>query len=251
MEDRYNSKYKAEKIDELLERADTSVTYKPQTLTPEDQAQARENIGVTGYYSTKREEIGVSHENINSAYIWGLYDALMAEHPGKVQKNTIYNDDGTFTNYEYVISTGEYRTDGAFAQSLGADTDTKKPKYLVISLGTNGVATLSESGFKYCYNKLITAIKQASPDTKIIVQSIYPVTSWYTGFTNEKINAANEWLLELAEEAGVKYVDTASVLKGPDGALKESFNSDHEDGYHVNADAYERILYYLRTHGYK
>lgn len=127
----------------------------------------------------------------------------------------------------------------------------KKPKYLVISLGTNGVATLSESGFKYCYNKLITAIKQASPNTKIIVQSIYPVTSWYTGFTNEKINAANEWLLELAEESGVKYVDTASVLKGPDGALKESFNSDHKDGYHVNADAYERILYYLRTHGYK
>ena len=127
----------------------------------------------------------------------------------------------------------------------------KKPTYLVLSLGTNGVATLTETQFKYCYKKLITAIKQASPDTKIIVQSIYPVTSWYTGFSNEKIDNANKWLLELAEEAGVKYVDTASVLKDSSGALKESFNSDHEDGYHVNAEAYEKILQYLRTHGYK
>ena len=127
----------------------------------------------------------------------------------------------------------------------------KKPEYLVISLGTNGVAILTESQFKYCYNKLITAIKQASPHTKIIVQSIYPVTSSYTGFSNEKINTANGWILEIAEESGIKYIDTASVLKDENGAMKESFNSDHHDGYHVNAAAYEKILNYLRTHGYK
>lgn len=80
------------------------------------------------YYSTTREEIGVSHENINTAYILGLYDALMAEYPAKMQKNEIHNDDGTFTNYEYVISTGEYRTDGIYAENYGADTNTKKPK---------------------------------------------------------------------------------------------------------------------------
>ena len=149
------------------------------------------------------------------------------------------------TNVKIVYpETGEEMT-------VSAAAALKKPKYLVISLGTNGVATLTESQFKYCYNKLITAIKQASPDTKIIVQSIYPVTSWYKGFSNEKIDNANKWLLELAEESGVKFVDTASVLKDSDGALKESFNSDHEDGYHVNAEAYEKILHYLRTHGYR
>ena len=127
----------------------------------------------------------------------------------------------------------------------------KKPEYLVISLGTNGVSTLSESQFKYCYKKLINAVKEASPNTKIIVQSIYPVTSWYTGFSNDKINAANEWLLAVAKETGVRYVDTASVLKDTNGAMKESFNSDHMDGYHINKDAYEKILKYLRTHGYQ
>lgn len=104
-----------------------------QDPTPEQQAQAKENIGASTYYHTKREEIGVSHENINTAYIWGLYDALMAEHPDNVQKKEHTNNDGTFTNYEYVISTGEYSTDG-FYQHLGeADEHIKKPKYLVES----------------------------------------------------------------------------------------------------------------------
>jgi lysophospholipase L1-like esterase len=127
----------------------------------------------------------------------------------------------------------------------------KKPQYLVISLGTNGVATLTEAQFKYCYKKLINAVKEASPNTKIIVQSIYPVTSWYTGFSNEKINTANKWLLDIADETDVRYADTASVLKDKNGALKEAYNSDHNDGYHVNAEAYEKILHYLRTHGYQ
>ena len=127
----------------------------------------------------------------------------------------------------------------------------EKPKYLVISLGTNGLYSLDESQFKYCYNKLLSAIKEASPDTKIIIQSIYPVTSWYKNLTNDKINTANQWLIDIATEAKVKYIDTASVLKDSKGCLKESFNSYHKDGYHINAEAYKAILEYIRTHGWK
>ncbi len=89
--------------------------------------------GSVDYYSTEREEVGVSHENLNADYIFGLYDALMAEHPGKVQKKEHTNDDGTFTNYEYVISTGEYSTDAVYTQVYSADPHIKKPKYLVLS----------------------------------------------------------------------------------------------------------------------
>ena len=126
-----------------------------------------------------------------------------------------------------------------------------KPKYLVISLGTNGLSYLDKEQFKYCYTKLLNAIKEASPDTKIIIQSIYPVTDWYKNLKNEKINEANGWLIEIATEAKVKYIDTASVLKNSNGALKETFNSYHNDGYHINAEAYEKILDYIRTHGWQ
>ena len=116
-----------------LPAAGDVVKYTQQDLTEAQKAQARENIGASTYYHTERKEIGVSHEDINSEYIWDLYDALMAKYPDNVQKKEVHNDDGTFTNYEYVISTGEYRTDGAYAKNFGADTDTKKPKYLVLN----------------------------------------------------------------------------------------------------------------------
>ena len=127
----------------------------------------------------------------------------------------------------------------------------KKPEYLVISLGTNGLTYLDEDQFKYCYKKLLDAIQSASPQTKIMVQSIYPVTSWYENIPNERINDANGWLLTLANDEGVKYLDTASVLKDSSGALKEAYNADHKDGYHINAEAYREILQYIRTHGYE
>ena len=92
-------------------------------------------IGSLGYYTTRREKIGVAHEDINTEYIFGLYDALMQKYPGKVQKKEVYSDDGTFANYEYVISTGEYPTSGLYTEPApySADTHIKKPKYLVLN----------------------------------------------------------------------------------------------------------------------
>ena len=52
-----------------------------------------------------------------------------------------------------------------------------KPSILIITLGTDwGVSYLSEQEFKDCYSKLVKQIKEASPDTVIILQSIFPVT---------------------------------------------------------------------------
>ena len=107
------------------------------------------SAGGSGYYSTTREEVGKAHDDINAEYIWGLYDALMAEHPDKVQKKEHTNNDGTFTNYEYVISTGEYSTEGLYATAYGCNPHIKKPKYLVLSgiHGTERKTTLSTYRF--------------------------------------------------------------------------------------------------------
>lgn len=164
------------------------VSVKPQDLTPEEQAQARANIGAAGvdedyntldttddelgnvtlygkavsitdvdgaadYYSTTREELAVTlgkedavPNDVTSECIWGLYDALMAKYPDRVQK-LVWKDadkewsaewegyepaEGTFVNWEYVISTGEYNTEGAYTKWWG-DKDVKKPKYLLLS----------------------------------------------------------------------------------------------------------------------
>ena len=161
-----------------------------------------------------------------------------------VPKGSTITLDSEITN-----KTVEYPETGEF-MTIAEAAAKRKPEYLVISLGTNGIGYLSESQFKYCYKKLLDAVKEASPNTKIIVQSIYPVTSWYEGISNDKISLANTWLLALAQECGVAYADTASVLRDGSGFLKEEYNSAHRDGYHINKTAAEQIIYYLRTHGY-
>ncbi|MDR0951949.1 MAG: SGNH/GDSL hydrolase family protein [Oscillospiraceae bacterium] len=128
----------------------------------------------------------------------------------------------------------------------------KKPEYLLVTLGINGVAFLEESVFIENYKNLVVALQEASPDTKIILNSIYPVGVHYdtsTGINNEKITAANGWIERVAEDTGVRFLTSGEALKLPDGTLNEDYNNG--DFLHLNPDGYNLILDYVRTHGYK
>ena len=114
-----------------------TVTHTPQDLDYAQKAQARENIGVNDYYSTTREELsvtlgiaGATAADVTSQNIFRLYKALATAYPDRVQEKTVL-DDGTNSIYEYVISTGEYNTDGSLTGWYGDEI--KKPKYLILS----------------------------------------------------------------------------------------------------------------------
>ncbi len=131
---------------------------------------------------------------------------------------------------------------------------TKKPRYLVITLGLeNGVPYCDKDTFCEYYKKLIDAVKEGSPNTKIIIQSILPVTAKYqrknSEISNEKINTCNKWLCELAEDLNIRYLNTAEALKDASGNLPRKYAS--EDGGSPNAEGYKIMLEYIRTHGYK
>jgi lysophospholipase L1-like esterase len=128
----------------------------------------------------------------------------------------------------------------------------KKPEYLVITLGINGVSFMQQDYFISTYTELVKAVQEASPDTKIILNSIYPVAASYANLdsiNNEKIDAANEWVFQVAEDTGVRYLDSCSVLKGEDGYMPESYQNG--DGLHPTGEAYGYVIDYIRTHGYK
>ena len=214
---------------------DLSANAKPSALLSETADMGKEYID---------SMIFVGDSNTAHLVGFGILNGGKNTHQVWVPQGSTITLDSEITNKTILYpETNEYLT-------ISKAAEKKKPEYLVISLGTNGISYLSEEQFKYCYKKLIDAIKTSSPNTKIIVQSIYPVTSWYTKISNEKIDLANTWLLSLAEECNVKYADTASVLKDSKGFMKEEYNSSHKDGYHINKDAAEKILIYLRTHGY-
>ncbi|MBR3894117.1 MAG: hypothetical protein IKJ35_03105 [Clostridia bacterium] len=132
-----------------------------------------------------------------------------------------------------------------------------KPRYLVLSFGQNGLVRFAEDTDTYvtCYKRLIDALLAASPDTKIILQTVYPLGaqgnySADLATLNQFINRLNACLPEIAADyTNVRVADTASVLRDADGKLCASF--DNGDGQHLNAEAYQTILSYLRTHAWQ
>lgn len=125
-----------------------------------------------------------------------------------------------------------------------------KPEILIITLGTDyGVSYLVETDFKAYYTKLVRAIREASPNTVILLQSIFPVTAGCKVLSNEKIDRANGWVKAVAAENNCRYLDTQSVLKDENNCLRDSLCIS-EDGIHLNTEAYRLILSYIRTHAY-
>lgn len=138
-------------------------------------------------------------------------------------------------------STGEKMT---IAEAAGV----AKPPILIITLGTDwGVSYLSEREFKDCYSKLVREIQAASPETVVILQSIFPVTADCANLDNDKIDRANTWVQAIAAENGCRYLDTQSILKDTNNCLKKEYCNSN-DGIHLTKGAYEAILTYIRTH---
>ena len=133
--------------------------------------------------------------------------------------------------------------------SVESAVSIKQPEYMIITLGINGVSMMDEESFKRDYIDLINRILGAGPDTKIMLNTIYPVAQNYSLIKNERINLGNTWVYGIAEEMGLRYLDTASALKDADGFLPYEYQNG--DGLHLSWDALNVVVGYIRIHGYK
>lgn len=133
----------------------------------------------------------------------------------------------------------------------------KKPEILIITLGYNG-KDLSDDEFIAAYENLIKAVKEASPETKIIAQSLFPVRSG-TGVsdpqkTHARLDVLNGHIKDIAKKQNIKYLDTQAILKDSSGILKAEYSSQggfsHEDGYHLSDIGLKAVLDYIKTHAY-
>ncbi|MBQ2987955.1 MAG: hypothetical protein IJD59_02495 [Clostridia bacterium] len=128
----------------------------------------------------------------------------------------------------------------------------KKPRILVITVGVSGGAgRLSRESFVAIYRELLLSVRKASPETKILVQSILPLSDksvkYYKRLTKEAVVQANGWVRELCAELQIPYVDTHAKLIDPNtGYLKPEYQND--EYMHLTAQAYEVILANLRAY---
>lgn len=126
----------------------------------------------------------------------------------------------------------------------------KKPEILVITIGVSGGAgTLPRETFTETYRELLLSVRKASPETKILVQSVLPLSdrsvNHYKRLTKEAVLQANLWISELCKEMQIPYADSYSKLIDPDtGYLKPEYQND--EYMHLTAAAYAVILENLR-----
>ena len=147
-----------------------------------------------------------------------------------------------------------YSEDGSIQQLSIADAAAlRQPEYLIITLGLNGISFMEEEEFKTEYTDLVRSIQEASPDTKIICHSIYPVIDSLVSsdIQNDRILRANGWILDIATETGTRYLNTHDALMDETGNLKAEYNAGMGDGIHLNPDGLRVITNSVRTHGYR
>ena len=133
----------------------------------------------------------------------------------------------------------------------------RQPSILVLSFGLNGIIHWAKNPDQYlaCYESLIDCIREVSPSTRILIQTVYPVASAERFSVDldtltDDIEALNNALPTLREGRDcVRIVDTASVLRDAHGHLDQALADT--DGIHLLPAAYARILQYLRTHAWK
>ena len=158
---------------------------------------------------------------------------------------------GTLTLSYYNIATVVYPPTGE-ELTIEEAVSRAQPDYLMLTLGVNGVSFMDEEWFIRDYTALVELIQQASPNTKIILNSIYPVAASYKyqgDINNDKIRAANGWVERVAENTGVRFLNTFEAVVGQDGNLPEE--SQNGDGIHLTGEALTKVLQYVRTHEYK
>ncbi|MDO4566246.1 MAG: DUF5011 domain-containing protein [Oscillospiraceae bacterium] len=124
-----------------------------------------------------------------------------------------------------------------------------KPRRIVTLMGVGCVGYMSPEEFTGHYRSLIEGVLQVSPDTELIVQSVYPLVSSYdlsgSSENNTKINAYNYYLAEMCADMGLKFLNVAEILKNEEGYGPDDY---FIDGFHPTAAKNDEIMLYIRTH---
>lgn len=123
-----------------------------------------------------------------------------------------------------------------------------KPRRVVMTFGTNDTG-MEVPDFIAHYTALIQAIQQSYPYTDIIVNTVPPVPADHSNYPHmdqAKIDDFNMALLDMCEQLGVRFLNSAETLKGSDGyGIADYYTSGD---IHLKSAGLKAVLNYIRTH---
>ena len=118
------------------------------------------------------------------------------------------------------------------------------PEYLIITVGLNGLNYWEKESFTQYYEAMLDLIIGKSPETTVIIQSVFPIAEnrspEFVRLIPEKIPLLNEWIYEICEKYSLTFLDTYSVLLNDSGFLSDEYHNG--DGIHLSCEGYNKIM---------
>lgn len=185
--------------------------------------------GLFRYNVNNRGEHGRNYRTLKKSQIWVPKDG------------TFYL--GNLTSASVALADGRNL-------SLAAACAEFRPEVLIITVGINGLCSWNQQSFSKYYEKMIDVFTNASHETRIILQSVYPTaknrSADLAAFTNDKVDRLNRWIREIASKRKLQYLDTNAALKDENGDLRQEYQNG--DGLHLNTQGFNAVLSYIEKH---
>ena len=102
------------------------------------------------------------------------------------------------------------------------------------------------------YQEGIESIVEAYPSVDIIVNSTPPLGQKHSNqnLTQSQVDEYNKALVQMCQEKGWKFLNSAEVLKDSATGYAKSGYVESSDGIHLTRAAMEELFDYVRTHSY-
>ena len=128
-----------------------------------------------------------------------------------------------------------------------------QPRRVILTFGTNDLNPgYKTADFVKNYQTGIEAIVTAYPSVDIIVNAIPPIGQQHSNqsLTQTQVDEYNKALVEMCQEKGWKFLNSAEVLKDSVTGYAKSGYVETSDGIHLTRTAMDALFNYIRTHSY-
>ena len=163
-----------------------------------------------------------------------------------------FNDDSALAQIGIshpAFASNKFMNNAGKEYTMKSYLESHQAQVIYILLGVNGINDSSEDHYKNTFISLIDRVAELAPNSNIVLVSIGPVddNGMYKNYVqNALIDKYNDFLLEIAKEKHIFYLDIAEVLKGSDGQVKSEYNGG--DGLHYSGKGCEAIFNYIVEH---
>lgn len=120
----------------------------------------------------------------------------------------------------------------------------QQPQQIILSIGRQDILQNSDY-FQRDFEEILALIKEDSPQTKLIVMDLIPLSQSYANSDklNPVIEQFNKQLSDLQKEYAFELVAIGAELTDSEGFLAEEYSAD---GWQLNGQAYQKIVQALK-----